>query len=363
MNDPTLITKPPLKRIEQQILEFFIGIGKLESSNPKTTEIFAYLQIYGKLTQNQLKKLTHFASSTISTTLNSLLHSNIIIRDIIPKTHQYIYALKEKEVHFIYQPFVAILDDLESLDTSLITIQNRLNTLVSQLQDIKNSDEPLLSTETQFLLRRINSLRNYIEVQRRTIVGQSTNPFFNENVSAFFAKNELGKFSPELVEIEEEFINLLVSNEKFSANDPMANRISGYFYTRKNLTQKQLQALTSISLSTISRVLTKSLASGFISAYKKKYRKPRMYYLDSPASSLISAILVTDAYIFSWEKKFSEILKEMSGKLSRFSKDKSFVTLREKIKDILLKIKAFRKESKSLEDNFFELQKFHQSTF
>jgi len=352
MNIPTLITRPPLKHIEQQILKFFTSIGNFESSNPKTTEIFAYLQIYGKLTQNQLRDLTHFASSTISTTLNSLLHSNIIIRDIIPKTHQYIYALKEKEVQFIYQPFLAILDDLEGLDTSFVAIQNRLNAL-----------DPQLSTETQFLLRRINSLRNYVEIQRRTIAGQSTNPFFNENVSAFLAKNELGKSIPELVEIEKEFINLLVSNEKFSANDPMANRISGYFYTRKNLTQKQLQSLTSISLSTISRILTKSLASGFVSAYKKKYRKPRMYYLDSPASSIISAILTTDAYIFSWEKKFSEILKEMSRKLSRFSKDKSFVTLQEKIKDILLKIKAFRKESKSLEDNFFELQKFHQSTF
>jgi len=324
----------------------------MQDLSPKTTEIFAYLQIYGKLTQNQLRDLTHFASSTISTTLNSLLHSNIIIRDIIPKTHQYIYALREKVVTFIYQPFLAILDGLETLDMFLIKIQNRLNALGQKL-----------STETQFFLRRINSIRNYIEVQRRTIAGKSTNPFFNENVSAFLAKNELGSISPELAEIEKSIIDYFVSNEIFSANDPIANRISGYFYTRKNLIQKQLKSLTSISLSTISRILTKSLASEFISAYKKKYRKPRMYYLDSPASSLISSILTTDAFIFSWEKKFTKILKEMSGNLSSLSKDKSYMLLQEKIKHIQLKIKAFSIESKSLVENFCELKEYHHSTF
>ena len=348
----SLITKDPLKRIEQQIRDFFCSIGEYESLNPKTTEIFAYLQIYGNLTQSQLHELTHFASSTISTTLNSLLHSGIIVRDIIPKTHQYIYALRDKGINFIYQPFLTILDDLESLDAYLVTIQNRLNAIDSNI-----------STEIQFLLRRINSIRNYVEVQRRTIAHQSKNPFFNENVSAFLAKNELGKFPPKLIEIEKELINHLVSSEYFSANDPMANRMSGYFLTRTNLTQKQLQSLTSISLSTISRVLTRWLAIEYVSAHKKKYRKPRMYYLESLSSSLISLILATDAYIFSWDKKFNNILQEMKEKLSQFSQDDNYLLLQEKISQILRKITDFRADSKYLEDNFLDLKKFHETTF
>ncbi|MCK5345635.1 MAG: hypothetical protein KAR20_19630 [Candidatus Heimdallarchaeota archaeon] len=324
----------------------------MQALNQKTTEIFAYLQIYDNLTQSQLRELTQFASSTISTTLNSLLQSGIIIRDIIPKTHQYIYALKDKEVTFIYRPFIDIIDDLEVLDPYLIAIQNRLNVINSQL-----------STETQFMLRRINSIRNYIEVQRRTIANQSKTAFLNENVSAFLAKNELGKFPQKMIEIEKDLINYLVSNEFFASNDPMANRIFGYFYTRKNLTQKQLQSLTSISLSTISRILTRSLASEQISAYKKKYRKPRMYYLDSPAVSLISVILATDTLIFSWQQKFTNINKEMGEKMGHLSKSENYIHLKKKIEQIMLQIEAFQSDSNCLVENFVDMKKFFNSTF
>ena len=88
-----------------------------------------------------------------------------------------------------------------------------------------------------------------------------------------------------------------------------------------------------------------------------------MYYLESLSSSLISLILATDAYIFSWDKKFNNILQEMKEKLSQFSQDDNYLLLQEKISQILRKITDFRADSKYLEDNFLDLKKFHETTF
>jgi len=68
----------PLKEIEQQIVDFFLEIGRQYNKNLKLVTIQAYFYIYQALTQKQLKKLTSFSSSTISTTLQLFIKSNAL---------------------------------------------------------------------------------------------------------------------------------------------------------------------------------------------------------------------------------------------------------------------------------------------
>ncbi len=79
-----------------------------------------------------------------------------------------------------------------------------------------------------------------------------------------------------------------------------------------------------------------------------------MYYLDSPASSLISTILTTDAFIFSWEKKFTKILKEMS-KIRVVAYDNENSLLNPVTKKQRLILEAFGLASEDIRNNITKI--------
>lgn len=62
-------------------------------------------------------------------------------------------------------------------------------------------------------------------------------------------------FSPEIIKFEEEIINFLSESPLLFTKDPFVNKIRAYFFTRKYLTQKEIQQLTHLSTGKISQVL------------------------------------------------------------------------------------------------------------
>lgn len=62
-------------------------------------------------------------------------------------------------------------------------------------------------------------------------------------------------FSPEIVKFEEEIVDFLSKSPLLFTKDPFVNHIRAFFFTRKNLTQKELQMLTHLSTGKISQVL------------------------------------------------------------------------------------------------------------
>ena len=62
-------------------------------------------------------------------------------------------------------------------------------------------------------------------------------------------------FSTDLLKIEKEIIEFLSSSPLLFTKDPFVNQIRALFFTRKDLTQKQLQKLTQLSSGKISQVL------------------------------------------------------------------------------------------------------------
>ncbi|MBN2156056.1 MAG: hypothetical protein JW776_08435 [Candidatus Lokiarchaeota archaeon] len=92
-------------------------------------------------------------------------------------------------------------------------------------------------------------------------------------------------FDPEILEIEEDLVNFLVDGMiKYSGRDPILSRTMTYFFTRKNLTQKELQKLTSYSAGTISKTTRQLLDLNLIEksfipgTHKHLYRMEELPY-------------------------------------------------------------------------------------
>ena len=119
-----LIKNKELKVFENQIVKFYKELAEMLNLNMKFTTIFAYFEIYEKLTQEQLKFLTGFSSSTISTTLQSLIQLDVLSREVIGNTRKNIYILKKDKVTFIYTPFLGLLKSLDSLEIVIQEVQS-----------------------------------------------------------------------------------------------------------------------------------------------------------------------------------------------------------------------------------------------
>ncbi len=68
-------------------------------------------------------------------------------------------------------------------------------------------------------------------------------------------KEEEKIFSPNILKIEKEIVEFLSKTPILFTKDPFLNQIRALFFTRKNLTQRELQKLTYLSTGKISQVL------------------------------------------------------------------------------------------------------------
>lgn len=331
-----------LKAVETEILSFYETIGDMQNLNKKMTTIFGYFQIYGSLTQEQLKFLTKFSSSTISTVLQAFVQLGIIVREPLRNSRKKIYILQKERVSFVYIPFPNIMNELELFDELLKKIQEKL-------KNLKNENPGKIN----FFNIRINSIRNYVEAQRRAIQGKKKYNFFLEKDLNNF--DNFIDYSKELEKFESEIIDF-ISRYKLSY-EPIQNRILAYFTTRKYLSQQKLEELIGISRSTISRTLELIHKDWILNKSERGFRQPTIYYMNSFSDVIISKILLTDDYIFSWVPKYSELLKILRTIVKTNQNSEYIGLLEEKIESILKEIKDFKHGSKILFNAHQELIK------
>lgn len=336
-----------LKEIEKEIVTFYKEIGNKQTLNEKNTEIFAYFKLYQRLTQDQLKKLTNFSLSTISTTLQTFLQTDILVKESIPNSRTSLYCLRKEKVSLIYITFSHMLEEFEKLDRKFVELGSEIKLLEKQYKQ-----------ECIFLNKRLNSLRNYIEAQRRAINGKKKYDFFEEDLEDFLKEENTINYPSELIDIEDKIIEIIIRSGLVYSNDPIKSKITSYFITRGKSTQQTLEDLTNFSRSTISRNLQIFLEEGRISALERKFRKPKMYYYKSASMNLIKNILHVDYFIFSWIPKFKELLHQLeTNKNFQFnSKENEF--LQEKIRLLIEEIENFKEGSKLLENALNELVLF-----
>jgi DNA-binding transcriptional regulator GbsR (MarR family) len=342
MSQVELLSKQS-RGIEREIVTFYKTVGEMVNLNPRATEIFAYLKIYDALSQEQLKQLTGFSLGTISATLQSFLQADIITRRMIRGTHKNLYMIKPERVDFVYTPSTQILESLERLDLYIEKKQ-------AELQELR-SKHPI---KIEFLHRRLNSLRNYIEAQRRQISGERKYPFFQEDVSEIIPPDEIVVYPFETRKLEE---NLMVVWGYLKEN-PIRNRILSIFFTRRSVDQQTLMDVSGFSRSTVSRVLRQELGREYIRALPREYRRPRIYYLRSISLSILSVILNTDNFIYSHIPRFHEILSTLQSKKQSDRDGRDAAFLKTKIEETVRKIEAFRNNTRFLRQAYSDLSKF-----
>ena len=342
MQEVKLLSKQS-KKIERELVRFYMTIGKMVSLNSKATEIFAYLRIYDTLTQEQLKRLTGFSLGTISTTLQSFLQIDIISRRMIPKTHKNLYRIKPERVHFVYTPNIRIIEDLEKLDSYIVEKQ-------TELQALQNK-HPI---EVKFLHKRLNNLRNYVEVQRRQINREKKHAFFQEDVSELIPLNQMIVYPFETKKVEEKIMDIL----GYYREDPIKTQIRSIFFTRRSINQQTLMDISGLSRSTVSRFLHQDLKRNYIRVLPREYRKPRIYYLDSISLTILAYILNTDNYIYSYIPRFQEILTILQSEKQSDREGSETVFLVAKIKEIIRQIEDFQKGGRFMRQAFSDLSKF-----
>ena len=72
-------------------------------------------------------------------------------------------------------------------------------------------------------------------------------------------------FDPEIREIEKEIVEFFVAkSSEFTGRHPIISKVMTYFFTRKNLTQRDLQILTGFSAGTISKSVRQLLEMNMI---------------------------------------------------------------------------------------------------
>ncbi|TFG29994.1 hypothetical protein EU528_08915 [Candidatus Thorarchaeota archaeon] len=342
MQEIRLLSKQS-KKIEKELVTFYKTIGNMCSLNSKTTEIFAYLKIYDALSQVQLRKLTGFSLGTISATLQSFLDLDIINRGMIPKTHKNLYRIKPENVNFVYTPNIRIIADLEKLDSFIVEKQTELQALQSK--------HPI---EVTFLHMRLNSLRNYAEVQRRQISREKKYSFFPEDVSELKSLDQTITYPFEIKELEENIMEIL----GYYRDDPIKVRIRSIFFTHRSVNQQKLMDLSGFSRSTISRFLDQELKREYIRVLPRENRKPRIYYLHSISLTILSNILRTDNYIYSYIPRFHEILTTLQSE-RQSERDRQDVTfLVAKIEEIIRHIEDFRNGTRFIRQAYHDLLKF-----
>lgn len=331
------------KKIEREIVAFYKTVGKMVNLNSRMTEIFAYLKIYDALSQEQLKQRTGFSLGTISATLQSFLQAGIISRKMIPKTHKSLYSIRPERVNFVYTPSSQIIEDLEILDSFIVEKQ----TEVQKLQ----SKHPI---EIKFLHMRLNSLRNYVEAQRRQINREKKYSYFQEDVSELIPLNEIMDYSFDTRELEES----LVEGWGYMKNDPIRRRLLCIFFTHRSLDQQTLIDISGFSRSTVSRFLNRELKREYIRALPREYRKPRVYYLKSISMRILSVILNTDNFIYSNVPRLQEIVSTLQSEKQSDKDREETAFLIAKINEMIREIEAFKKKTRYLRQAYQDLSKF-----
>lgn len=336
MNQTKLLSKQS-KKFERELVTFYKTIGKMIDLNPRMTELFAYLKIYDTLTQAQLMQLTGLSLGTISTTLQLFLQTNIASREMIPGTHKNLYKLKTKKVSFIYTPFKLFIEDLERLDSTIIEKQ-------IHLQEMENK----YPAETKFLHLRLNSFRNYIDIQRGQISREQKYSFFQEDVSAVLPLNKMIVYPFDTKDLEGVMMDIF----GYYRFDPIRNRLLNILYLYRSVDQQTLMNLSGFSRSSVSRFLRNPLNREYIQTLQREYRRPRIYYLESISLSTLATILNTDNFIYSAVPRFQEILSTLQSD----REDTTFLAA--KIEEIIGQIEAFKKRTRFIRQAYHDLSKF-----
>ena len=132
------------------------------------------------------------------------------------------------------------------------------------------------------------------------------------------------EFDEEIVEVEKEIINFLITCKLFVKLKPLFIKILSFFITRKNLTQNDLQELTGLSAGTISQEINKMLENEILEVMKISESGQITYSMNSVPNAFMKFNINMIQNILKWENELKRIKNELEKNKKEFKKFKSF---------------------------------------
>ncbi len=120
--------------------------------------------------------------------------------------------------------------------------------------------------------------------------------------------SDLQRFHPELRQVEKEIAEFFAQKTpEYTGRHTIIAKIMAYFYTRKNLTQQDLQALTGFSAGTISKSLRQLVQMNFITKEMIPGTHKHIYKMEQLPFRSPRFFMRTETYLAGLKKELEEM--------------------------------------------------------
>ena len=306
-----------IRKYEKIIMEYYMEMGSYSSLTNTLINIMAYLSVYGKLTQGQLKLLTGYSKSTISTGLLTLINIGHARKEKVHGSREFYYYIAPTSQN--------------SIDFALGTMENEIDFFRAKIKELENN----VLNDKQGYKILLNRLKDAIDVYEnyQKILDLLKNPNSqmdlnfkrnHEKILTFEDFNNINlQFDPELKKIEEDIIDFFMYDSSYAVLSEFALMIYVFFITRGILTQERIRELTGLSLGKVSQVVNSLVKKGLIVKIdKEQYKRSipetierqTIYSMSSIKNSLFISGINSFKEMIRWENKFRAIKFEMTEK-------------------------------------------------
>ncbi|MFW9988793.1 MAG: hypothetical protein ACFFC3_09075 [Candidatus Odinarchaeota archaeon] len=356
MNNRSFLFEGKIRDFEKVILEYQLEIARFSSLSETMANIMAYLSLYQRLTQIQLKYLTKYSKSTISTSLVALIKIDYVRKEKIKNSREYEY--------YIAPP------SQMSIDFVLGSTENEIVFLKRKIKKLNNDNLEGMKGYT-LILERLKHILDVFECYQK-ILETLKNPKakVNLNLSEEYIKTLSledfnlihTKFDPEIKQIEDDLLEFFMYESAYSTLSEFTLMIYTLFLTRKVLTQERIRELTGLSLGKVSQVVNALIKSGLIKKVDKdlhqdiipeEIKRQTIYSMLSIKEAFFTSGIISLEEMLKWEDKFQQIKSELTNNKKSLEKLRGYTQVLNYI-DKYLDIIPIYKKATSIFSNYLK---------
>ncbi|MFX0072380.1 MAG: hypothetical protein ACFFAO_14945 [Candidatus Hermodarchaeota archaeon] len=344
-NTENLFFEGKLRDYENTIIEYYKERADFTGQSNTLSTIIGYLSIHGRLTQTQLKKLTGFSKSTISTGLSNLINVRYIKKEKITGKREYEYYLS--------------FNSQDSIDDALGTVELEINFFKEKIRELETKFTERHKGYDLLLTRLIKILEVFEIYQNslKNLTKPNESILFNcEQIEAevLTAKDIdylLEDLDPEIKGFENSLIDFFKYQSAYSTLKDYMLIVFVYFITRKVLTQGKIKTLTGLSVGKISEVVNYLIKKGHIIRIdKEKYRelipkeleRQKIYgMLSIKESFFVSGIKSLDEML-KWENKFVSINAELNSRKGELELLHGYQKIKTKVNEFITLMSIYK---------------------
>lgn len=316
-----------MAEFEKTLLDYHLERAKFNHQSETLATLFAYLSIYEQLTQTQLRELTGYSKSTISTGLANLINIRYVKKEKKRNSREFIYSIA-------FPSSESIDDVLGTMSKEIIFFKKKIGDLSKNVNPSKKGYEFLLKRlkEAVKAFELYQSILEYVKLPEET---RSKQFEFNEKsrdqsgLKMQDFKSLKNDYDPEVKQIEDEIIDFFLYESAYSTLEEFTLIVYVYFLTRKILTQEKIRDLTGLSYGKVSEVVNALLEKKYIQKLDKskhknslddRFERQYLYAMPSIYRSFFESGINSFEDIIKWEENFKEIKKTLIQEKSHLQK-------------------------------------------